>query len=130
MLEAHHWQTLELPKVLAKLARYTSFSASTELAQALEPSTFADVVAQRLAETREARLLLTTRSDLGFGGVHDVRPLAENALRGFTPAADRSAGDAQHVDRRARSAPLVDPTWKLNSPDWPRTPNGCSNRPA
>jgi DNA mismatch repair protein MutS2 len=82
MLEAHHWQTLELPKVLAKLARYTSFSASTELSQALEPSTFADVVAQRLAETREARLLLTTRSDLGFGGVHDVRPLAENALRG------------------------------------------------
>ncbi len=82
MLETHHWQTLELPKVLAKLARYTSFSASTELAQELEPSTFADVVAQRLAETREARLLLTTRSDLGFGGVHDVRPLAENALRG------------------------------------------------
>ena len=82
MLEPHHWQTLELPKVLAKLARYTSFSASTELAQELEPSTFTDVVAQRLAETREARLLLTTRSDLGFGGVHDVRPLAENALRG------------------------------------------------
>jgi DNA mismatch repair protein MutS2 len=82
MLEPHHWQTLELPKVLAKLVRYTSFSASTELSQALEPSTFADVVAQRLAETREARMLLTTRSDLGFGGVHDVRPLAENALRG------------------------------------------------
>ncbi len=83
MLKAHHWHTLELPKVLAKLARYTSFSASTELAQELEPSTFADVVTQRLAETREARLLLTTRSDLGFGGVHDVRPLAENALRGM-----------------------------------------------
>jgi DNA mismatch repair protein MutS2 len=82
MLEVHHWQTLELPKVLAKLARYTSFSAGTELSQALEPSTFADVVAQRLTETREARLLLTTRSDLGLGGVHDVRPLAENALRG------------------------------------------------
>ncbi len=83
MLETHHWHTLELPKVLAKLARYTSFSASTELAQELEPSTFADVVTQRLAETREARLLLTTRSDLGFGGVHDVRLLAENALRGM-----------------------------------------------
>jgi DNA mismatch repair protein MutS2 len=83
MLEAHHWHTLELPKVLAKLARYTSFSASTELAQELQPSTFAEVVTQRLAETREARSLLTTRSDLGFGGVHDVRPLAENALRGM-----------------------------------------------
>ncbi len=52
MLEAHHWNTLELPKVLAKLANYTSFSAGTELARALEPSTFAEVVAQRLAETR------------------------------------------------------------------------------
>lgn len=82
MLEAHHWNTLELPKVLAKLARYTAFSASTELALALEPSTFADVVQQRLAATREARSLLTTRGDLSVGGVHDVRPLAENALRG------------------------------------------------
>src|SRR5512136_3114716 len=82
MLEAHHWDTLELPKVLAKLARYTAFSASTELALALEPSTFADVVQQRLAETREARSLLTTRGDLSVGGVQDVRPLAENALRG------------------------------------------------
>ena len=82
MLEAHHWHTLELPKVLARLAKYTAFSASTELALVLEPSTFADVVAQRLAETREARLLLTTRGDLSVGGVHDVRPLVENAVRG------------------------------------------------
>ncbi|CAG0935987.1 Endonuclease MutS2 [Thermoflexales bacterium] len=82
MLEAHHWNTLELPKVLAKLARYTAFSASTELALALEPSTFVEVVQQRLAETREARSLLTTRGDLSVGGVHDVRSLAENALRG------------------------------------------------
>jgi DNA mismatch repair protein MutS2 len=82
MLESHHWHTLELPKVLAKLARYTSFSGSTELALALEPSTFPEVVRQRLAETREARTLLVTRSDIGFGGVHDVRPLIENAVRG------------------------------------------------
>lgn len=82
MLEPHHWTTLELPKVLARLARYTSFSASTELALALEPSIFPEVVAQRLAETREARQLLTTRSDLGFGGITDVRPLVETAVRG------------------------------------------------
>ena len=83
MLDAHHWNTLELPKVLAKLANYTSFSAGTELAQALEPSTFAEVVMQRLAETREARQLLTTRSDIALGGVHDVRDLAEHAVRGL-----------------------------------------------
>ena len=89
------------PKVLAKLARYTAFSASTELALALEPSTFADVVQQRLAETREARSLLTTRGDLSIGGVHDVRPLAENAAARRAPAGARSAGDPQHVDRLA-----------------------------
>ncbi len=82
MLEAHHWITLELPKVLTRLARYTSFSASTELALVLEPSIFPEVVMQRLTETREARSLLTTRSDIGFGGISDVRPHAENALRG------------------------------------------------
>jgi DNA mismatch repair protein MutS2 len=52
------------------------------LARVLEPSTFSDVVWQRLAETREARSLLTTRGDLSVGGVHDVRPLVENAVRG------------------------------------------------
>src|SRR5512136_1629149 len=83
MHEPHHWHTIELPKVLTRLSRYTSFSAGAELALALEPSTFADVVLQRLAETREARLLLTTRSDIGLGGVRDVRPLAENAVRGM-----------------------------------------------
>src|SRR5512143_2734601 len=82
MLEAHHWNTLERPKVLARLVRYTAFSASTELALSLEPSTFADVVQLRLAETREARSLLTTHVDLSIGGVHDVRPLAESAVRG------------------------------------------------
>ena len=82
MLEVHHWTTLELPKVLAKLSNYTSFSAGTALAQALEPSTFAEVVMQRLGETREARQLLTTRSDIALGGVFDIRPLAENAVRG------------------------------------------------
>ena len=82
-MEPQHWNTLELPKVLAKLTNYTSFSAGSDLARALEPSTFPDVVAQRLAETREARSILITRSDLGLGGVHDIRPLAENAARGI-----------------------------------------------
>ncbi len=82
MLEPQHWIALDLPKVLAQLARYTSFSASTELALTLEPSIFPEVVTQRLAETREARQLLTTRSDLGFGGITDVRPQVETAVRG------------------------------------------------
>jgi DNA mismatch repair protein MutS2 len=82
-MEAHHWHTLELNKVLDRLARYTSFSAGSELAAQCEPSTFLDVVEQRLTETREARSVLVTRSDFGLGGVHDIRSLAADAARGI-----------------------------------------------
>ncbi|HZY44522.1 MAG TPA: endonuclease MutS2 [Anaerolineae bacterium] len=82
-MEAQHWLTLELNKVLDRLARYTSFSAGSELAAQLVPSTFSDVVEQRLAETREARSILVTRSDLGLGGVHDIRSFAADATRGI-----------------------------------------------
>jgi DNA mismatch repair protein MutS2 len=82
-MEAQHWLTLELNKVLDRLARYTSFSAGSELAAQLVPSTFSDVVEQRLAETREARSILVTRSDLGLGGVHDIRSFAADTTRGI-----------------------------------------------
>jgi DNA mismatch repair protein MutS2 len=82
-MEPQHWTTLELNKVLDRLARYTSFSAGSELAAQLQPSTFSDVVEQRLAETREARSILVTRSDLGLGGVHDIRSLAADTARGI-----------------------------------------------
>src|SRR5512143_23549 len=82
-MDPQHWHTLELNKVLDRLARYTSFSVGSELAARLTPTTFFDVVEQRLAETREARSLLVTRSDIGLGGVHDIRPLATDTLRGI-----------------------------------------------
>jgi DNA mismatch repair protein MutS2 len=79
-----HWTTLELPKVLARLANYTSFSAGHDLARALTPSPDPETVARRLRETSEARHLLNARADTGLGGAHDVRPLAEAALRNGT----------------------------------------------
>ncbi len=79
-----HWTTLELPKVLARLANYTSFSAGHDLARALTPSPDPDTVARRLRETSEARHLLNAKADMGLGGAHDVRPLAEAALRNGT----------------------------------------------
>ncbi len=82
-MEAQHWNTLELNKVLDRLARYASFSAGSDLAAHLEPSTFIDVVEQRLAETREARSILVTRSELSLGGVHDIRSFAADAARGI-----------------------------------------------
>jgi DNA mismatch repair protein MutS2 len=73
-----------LPKVLARLAQYTSFSAGRELALALAPSPDPDAVARLQRETSEARRLLTSKADLNLGGVHDVRPLAEAAARNGT----------------------------------------------
>ncbi|MCA9931037.1 MAG: Smr/MutS family protein [Anaerolineales bacterium] len=81
--------TLEYNKVLKILAEYTSFSAGTELAFHLQPTT--DLIEAELwqAETREAKLLLDTHTNVTIGGARDVRRAADNAERGFTlPAKD------------------------------------------
>ena len=72
---------LEYPKILACLANFCDFSASKELAQAIQPTTHLDEARQLLAETTEARFLLSTR-DLTVGGSHDIRPSADLAARG------------------------------------------------
>ncbi len=81
-MDRKHLNTLDFPQVLARLAQYTSFSAGTELALALEPSPVFVEVERRLRETREARYLLDAHGGLALGGVHDVRPLVEIARRG------------------------------------------------
>ncbi len=75
-------QTLELSAVLEQLARRAAFSASKELARSLLPSDDIEHVSSRLAETTEARLLLSVKIDLTIGGAHDIRSLAEAASRG------------------------------------------------
>ncbi len=79
-----HWITLEYPEILKRLARYTDFSGGAELALALLPTSDHREARERLALTREARLLLDARSDFALGGVHDIRPLAERAQHGVT----------------------------------------------
>ncbi len=79
-----HLNTLEFPKILAQLGRHCTFSASLELAMALEPSPVFSEVQHRLQETREARYLLDSVGGISLGGAHDVRPLARHALRGAT----------------------------------------------
>jgi DNA mismatch repair protein MutS2 len=83
-MDKKHLQTLEFPKILGQLARHTTFSASHELALALEPSPIFAEVQHRLQETREARYLLDSTGGISLGGVHDVRPLARHAQRGAT----------------------------------------------
>ena len=72
---------LEYDKIIDKLSRYCDFSASKELAGAIQPSAYLDEARRLLAETTEARFLLSTR-DLTIGGSHDIRGGADLAARG------------------------------------------------
>ena len=72
---------LEYPKILARLADFCDFSASAELAQTLQPTLDYEEAIRRLAETSEARTLLTT-SDLTIGGAHDIRQPVDLCARG------------------------------------------------
>lgn len=73
--------TLELPKILERLARHCAFSASQALALALEPSADAEEVARRLRRTTEAKDLTSSKS-ARVGGARDVRPQAYQASKG------------------------------------------------
>ena len=81
-MDAKTLQVLEYPKVLEKLTGYTSFSASTELARSLKPSTKYEAVLERQRLTSEARHLLSINADISIGGSSDIRPLADLAARG------------------------------------------------
>ncbi len=80
-MDAKTLTVLEYPKILARLAGFCDFSASMELARALDPTTSYDLASTRLAETAEARKLLSIQ-DIGIGGAHDIRPAADLAARG------------------------------------------------
>jgi DNA mismatch repair protein MutS2 len=79
-----HINTLELPKILARLSNHCAFTASIELAQQLKPATNATEVQRRLAETSEAKEALLKNDQLSIGGAHDVREPVRLAARGGT----------------------------------------------
>jgi DNA mismatch repair protein MutS2 len=81
-MDAKSLTTLELPKVLDRLASQAAFSASKELARSLEPTTDLAVARRRQAETTEAAKLLSIHSGLSIGGAHDVRPQVAQASVG------------------------------------------------
>ncbi len=74
-------QTLELDKILERLAEYASFSGSAELLRALGPTHDLEVARFLQQKTTEARRLLELHPDITMGGTRDVRPLAERARR-------------------------------------------------
>lgn len=77
-------RVLEFDKILARLAQFTSFSLGNERVRALLPTDDIRQAEEWQAETREARRLLDEKSDVHLGGVHDLRPLVEQATRGST----------------------------------------------
>ncbi|HEY7356919.1 MAG TPA: endonuclease MutS2 [Ktedonobacterales bacterium] len=95
--------TLEYRKILERLAHEAAFSASKELALALQPATELREVERRQAYTTEARRLLEARPDAGIRGARDIRPLVVRAERGAMLSPD----DLLDVLRTIRSAIYV-----------------------
>ncbi|HEU0168329.1 MAG TPA: endonuclease MutS2, partial [Chloroflexota bacterium] len=81
-MDAKHLRTLELDKVLARLATLASFSASHELLLELQPETTLARVRAAQAATGEAVRLLAGHPSLSIGAAHDIRPLVERAKLG------------------------------------------------
>nr|MBC7245432.1 endonuclease MutS2 [Chloroflexota bacterium] len=78
-MNTKYLETLELNKILERLAAHTSFSAGRELALSLRPSSDPEEVRRRQRETSEAKLLLLLQPGLSLGGARDVRPVVRNA---------------------------------------------------
>src|SRR5512135_2581497 len=95
-------RVLEFDKIRARLAHFTSFSVGEERARALEPVEDARLVREWQAETREAVRLLAEKTDVHLGGVHDLRPLVEQAVRGSVLVATDLL-DVRGTLQRARS---------------------------
>jgi DNA mismatch repair protein MutS2 len=75
-------RTLELEKVLDRLATYAAFSASKEAARRLAPTADAAEAIRKQTETTEARRLFSVNARVSVGGAHDVRPEASTASHG------------------------------------------------
>ncbi|RME50022.1 MAG: endonuclease MutS2, partial [Caldilineae bacterium] len=81
-MNPHTLRVLEYDKILEQLAGYCAFEGGMELARSLLPSDDLRTVQEWMAQTDEAFRLLEQKSDIYFGGVHDIRPLAAKAERG------------------------------------------------
>lgn len=101
-MDSRSRSVLEFHKILDRLAGFASFSLGQERALALEPTDDIRLVQEWQAETREARRLLDEKSDVFLGGVHDLRPLLEQAGRGSV-LLPTDLIDIRYTLQRARS---------------------------
>ncbi len=101
-MDSRTLRVLEFDKIRERLAQYTSFSLGAERARALLPSDDIRLVAEWQAETAEARRIVNEKSDIYIGGVHDLRPLLEQALRS-SPILPADLLDVRYTLVRART---------------------------
>ena len=97
-------RVLEFDKIRQRLADQTSFSLGHERALALLPTDDIRQAQEWQAETREARRLLDEKSDVHLGGVHDIRPFAEQASLGSTLLPADLLEHPQHAHAAGRSS--------------------------
>ncbi|MGB7538198.1 MAG: endonuclease MutS2 [Anaerolineales bacterium] len=81
-------RTLELNRVLERLAEHASFSASRERILGIRPAADFAGALRLLDETSQARMLLERHTEISIGGARDIRPAAEDAARGITLPAE------------------------------------------
>ncbi len=81
MTDTRSRELLEYPQIRNRVAGYTSFSPSRQLAQQMAPSSDVAVVRRLLDETDQARDLLQRRPDVGIGGARDITMLVGRARR-------------------------------------------------
>jgi DNA mismatch repair protein MutS2 len=81
-LDDSNLELLEFHKIREILARFASFSASSELALNLTPLSNEEEVRLRLRQSAEARRLLALSPDIHIGDVVDIREVVDMAARG------------------------------------------------
>jgi DNA mismatch repair protein MutS2 len=103
-MDAKSIALLEYPAIRARLAAVTQFPPSRRLAEALEPTSDAVLVARGLDETDEARALLEEHAGIGIGGAHDIGPAVERAARGGRLEATQFVAIAETLEAASRLA--------------------------
>jgi DNA mismatch repair protein MutS2 len=101
-MDSRSLHVLEFDKIRDRLAAFASFSLGVERCRELMPTDDIRLAREWQAETREARRLIEEKSDVHLGGVHDLRSLTEQALRG-SPLLPVDLNHVRYTLQRARS---------------------------
>jgi DNA mismatch repair protein MutS2 len=101
-MDARSLHVLEFDKIRDRLATFASFSLGVERCREVMPTDDIRLAREWQAETREGRRLIEEKSDVHLGGVHDLRPQMEQALRN-SPLLPVDLNHIRYTLQRARS---------------------------